>query len=65
LGAWFDGDRSNAIGRRFGRINTKVGFGPEHVFHSIRKTVVTILESASVPENIVADIVAQEKPRVT
>ena len=35
------------------------------MFHSVRKTVVTILENASVPENIVADIVGHEKPRIT
>ena len=59
------GDRSNAVGKRFGRLKTGLGFGPEHVFHSIRKTVVTILENAGVGENIVADIVGHEKPRIT
>ncbi len=58
-------DRSNAIGKRFGRLRTALGFGPELVFHSIRKTVVTILENAGVSENVVADIVGHEKPRIT
>ena len=40
-------------------------FGKQHVFHSIRKTVVTILENAGVPENVVADIVGQEKTTMT
>ncbi len=35
------------------------------VFHSIRKTVVTILENAGVPENVVADIVGHEKTTMT
>lgn len=59
------GDRSNAIGKRFGHLRTALGFGADVVFHSIRKTVVTILENAGVSENVVADIVGHEKPRIT
>ena len=59
------GDRSNAVGKRFGRLKTDQGFGKKHVFHSIRKTVVTILENAGVPENVVADIVGHEKTTMT
>ena len=40
-------------------------FGSQHVFHSLRKTVVTILENAGVPENVVADIVGHEKTTMT
>jgi integrase len=57
--------RSNVIGKRFGMLKTSMGFGSQHVFHSIRKTVVTILENAGVAENIVADIVGHEKPTMT
>jgi integrase len=57
--------RSNGIGKRFGKLKTAMGFGPQHVFHSIRKTVVTILEDAGVAENIVADIVGHGKPTMT
>ena len=32
------GDRSTAIGKRFGRLKTDAGFGREKVFHSIRKS---------------------------
>ncbi len=42
-----------------------MGFGSQHVFHSIRKTVVTILENAGAPENVVADIVGHEKTTMT
>ena len=42
-----------------------MGCEPQHVFHSIRKTVVTILENAGVAENIVADIVGHEKTTMT
>lgn len=59
------GDRSNAVGKRFGRLKDDLKFGPQYVFHSIRKTVVTILENAGVPENVVADIVGHEKPTMT
>lgn len=58
------GDRSNAIGKRFGRLKARHGFGSTYVFHSIRKTVVTLLEDAGVSENLTADIVGHEKPRV-
>jgi integrase len=59
------GDRSNAIGKRFGHLKTDLGFGSPFVFHSIRKTVVTILENAGVAENVVADIVGHEKTTMT
>ncbi|MWJ28607.1 tyrosine-type recombinase/integrase [Halomonas sp. ZH2S] len=59
------GDRSNAIGKRFGRLKVRHGFGSSYVFHSIRKTVVTLLEDAGVSENLTADIVGHEKPRIT
>lgn len=32
------GDRSNAVGKRFGKIKTAASFGRDKVFHSIRKT---------------------------
>ncbi|WP_116599856.1 site-specific integrase [Primorskyibacter marinus] len=59
------GNRSDAIGKRFGRLKTSLGFGPQLVFHSIRKTVVTQLEQAGAPENVVADIVGHEKKTMT
>jgi len=58
-------DRSDAIGKRFGRLKGRLGFSGAHVFHSIRKTVITFLENAGVPENVTADIVGHEKPRIT
>jgi integrase len=59
------GDRSNAIGKRFGRLKDAMGYGKGHVFHSLRKTLVTMLEDAGVSENLAADIVGHEKPRIT
>lgn len=58
-------DRSNAIGKRFGRLKTKLGHTKRHVFHSIRKTFTTQLENAGVNENVTADIIGHEKPRIT
>ena len=59
------GDRSNAIGKRFGRLKRLLKFNDKKVFHSIRKTFVTQLENAGVPEGVVADIVGHEKPTMT
>ena len=59
------GDRSNAIGKRFGRLKKSLGFPKKKVFHSIRKTVITLLENAGISENLAADIVGHEKPRIT
>jgi integrase len=58
-------DRSNAVGKRFGRLKAKLGYSEFHVFHSIRKTLVTMLENAGVTENNAADIVGHDKPRIT
>jgi integrase len=54
------GVRSNAIGKRFGRLKKAHGYGELHVFHSIRKTFITLLQQASIPEFITADIVGHE-----
>lgn len=59
------GDRSNALGKRFGRLKAALGFNEAHVFHSIRKTVATLLENAGVPENVAADIIGHDKPTLT
>lgn len=58
-------DRSNAIGKRFGRLKSELGYGKHHVFHSIRKTFTTELERAGVGENVAADIVGHEKQTMT
>lgn len=59
------GDRSGAVSKRFGRLKKSAGFGEEYVYHSIRKTVATMLENAGVSENVAADILGHEKPRIT
>jgi len=59
------GDRSNAIGKRFGRLKKALGYSESYTFHSFRSTVVTQLENAHVTENLAADIVGHEKPNIT
>ena len=59
------GDRSNAVGKRFGRLKKGLGFSDKQVFHSIRKCVVTQLEQGGVPESVVADLVGHEKQTMT
>jgi hypothetical protein len=58
-------ERSAPIGKRFGRMKAEMGFGPEHVFHSTRKTVATLLEAAQCSEGIAADILGHDKPTMT
>jgi len=59
------GDRGDALSKRFGRLKADLGFGPQHVFHSIRKTVATLLEGAGVSENVAADLMGHERPTLT
>ncbi|MBO6852276.1 MAG: tyrosine-type recombinase/integrase [Marivivens sp.] len=59
------GDRSNAIGKRFGRLKTSMGFGSNYVFHSIRKTVATQLDAAGIPEPVTARILGHDIPTMT
>jgi integrase len=54
------GDRSNAIGKRFGRLRTALGYGSAYVFHSFRKGVATQLEQRGIPENEAARLLGHE-----
>jgi integrase len=57
--------RANALGKRFSALKTAQGFGPVHTFHSIRRTVVTLLENAGAAENVVASIVGHDIQTIT
>jgi integrase len=59
------GVRSDSYSKRFGRMKESMGFSTGHVFHSIRKTVATLLEQAGVKESIAADILGHEKKSMT
>ena len=58
-------DRGDALGKRFTRLKQDLGFDGLHVFHSLRGTVVTMLEHAGVPEGTVQDIVGHERSTLT
>jgi integrase len=59
------GERSQPIGKRFGRLKTDLGFDHRYVFHSIRKTVTHLLETAECPPGIAKDIVGHAKTDLT
>jgi integrase len=59
------GERSQPIGKRFGRLKTNLGFDTRLVFHSIRKTVAHMLETAECPERVAKDIVGHVKKDMT
>lgn len=46
------GKRGDAVGRRFGRLRTALGFNDQYVFHCIRNTTVAMLINAGVPDII-------------
>ena len=56
------GKRGNALGKRFRRLKA-AGFGDNKVFHSIRKTVITILNNCDVREGRAADIAGHKRKR--
>jgi len=53
-------ERSSAIGKRFGRLKSAAGFGPDKVFHSLRKSFTDKLKVNRVPEQFAADILGHE-----
>lgn len=59
------GNRGDVLGKRFTRLKRARGFGERHVFHSIRGTVITMLERAGVPEGTVQDLVGHERSTLT
>lgn len=61
------GNRSDPLSKSFGRLKGELGYAGDRtrVFHSIRKTLTTLLENAGVPEGVAADIVGHEKQTMT
>ncbi|MFR0714182.1 tyrosine-type recombinase/integrase [Enterobacterales bacterium BD_CKDN230030183-1A_HGKHYDSX7] len=59
------GIRSDALSKAFGRLKQAQGYGPQHVFHSIRKTVITQLVRAGVQGTLIAELVGHETGTVT
>jgi site-specific recombinase XerD len=58
-------ERGAPLGQRFGRMKTRLGYDHRFVFHSIRKTVTSLMQDASVAEGVAADIVGHIKPGLT
>lgn len=59
------GIRSDALSKAFGRLKEAKGYGAQHVFHSIRKTVITQLVRAEVQGTLIAELVGHETGTVT
>lgn len=58
-------DRSNAVGKRFGRLKSKLGFDQNYGFHSFRSTLAHLLEASGVAENFAAQIVGHNVTTLT
>jgi len=58
-------DRSNAVGKRFGRLKSKLGFDENYGFHSFRSTLAHLLEAAGVAENFAARIIGHKVKTLT
>jgi len=58
-------ERSQPIGKRFGRLKSALGFDGRYVFHSMRKTVASLFQDAGCEEAVAADIIGHNKPTMT
>ena len=56
-----NGERSSALGKRFGTLKRKLGYDKRYVFHSLRKTLSTLLERQGYHHNQAAQILGHEK----
>ena len=59
------GERSQPIGKRFGRLKTDLGFDNRFVFHSIRKTIAHMFETLECPPGVAKDILGHVKTDMT
>ena len=58
--------RAATISKAFKRLHEAAGFFDERqMFHSIRNTVITMLERAEVPEGTVQDVVCHDRSTLT
>jgi integrase len=58
-------ERSQPIGKRFGRLKSDQGFDERYVFHSVRKTVTHLFETAECPLGVAKDIIGHVKTDMT
>ena len=54
------GQRGDALGKRFTRLKTSLGFDEHHTFHSLRHTVVHLFRKAECPLEIRNQILGHE-----
>lgn len=59
------GHRLDAVGKRFGRLKTAAQFGTEHVFHSIRKTAITLVHQAGADVSVMPGLFGHETGMIT
>ena len=59
------GHRLDAVGKRFGRLKTANKFGPTHVFHSVRKTAITLVHQADARMEVMAALFGHETGLIT
>lgn len=56
-----NGERSSALGKRFGTLKRKLGYDKRYMFHSLRKTLSTLLERQGYHHNQAAQILGHKK----
>ncbi len=59
------GERSQPISKRFGRLKSDLVFDDRYVFHSLRKTVAHLFETAECPPGVAKDIIGHAKTDMT
>lgn len=59
------GKRSDSLSKQFGRLKKSLGYGEEHVFHSLRKSFITLLQNNDVAGLTIASIVGHETGTIT
>lgn len=59
------GNRLDAVGKRFGRLKTAAQFGKEYVFHSIRKTAITLVHQAGADVSVMPALFGHETGMIT
>ncbi|KJH80921.1 DUF6538 domain-containing protein [Stutzerimonas stutzeri] len=59
------GNRLDSLSKRFGRLKTSAEYGKEHVFHSIRKTVITEVHRAGADAAVMPGLFGHETGMIT
>jgi hypothetical protein len=59
------GERSQPLGKRFGRLKAELGLDARFVLHSIRTTFVHMLETAESPPGVAKDLIGRAKTDMT